>query len=161
MQRISGLEQLGWVTFVVVIGLAVAPRANAAEAAEQCFQMTPYLATLRIMRITSDYSPGMQALFAKWRLGSFQMLGTGVRAASVTPAMKDIVISFMTREAGDQYRLTALFDPTTSSGSWSLYSVVAQAGHGTLTKIACDSVESLEGLATAQEQAVDRPLVTP
>jgi hypothetical protein len=94
---------------------------------------------VRIVRISSDYAPGVQALFAKFSYGdSFQMLGTGVRMNSAVAApQKDIIVSFVERESGNEYRLTALYDAATASGPWTLYGADGALFDGTLTKFDC------------------------
>lgn len=143
MSRMFTLKRSGCLALLVmVIGLAAAPPADAAvEAAAQCFQMSPFTVTVKIVRIASEDIPGMQALFVRWRVGSYQMLGTGVRTASVIPGSKDITVSFVRRETGEEFRMTALYNPLTSSGPWTLYGASGQTGTGTLTKVSCDSVE--------------------
>ena len=144
MSGIRTSTRFGWVTLIgMAIGLAWAPAATAGtEVAPQCLQLSPYAATMRIVRITSDYAPGIQALFVRYRIGTFQMLGTGVRTNSAVAApQKDIVVSFVERASGDEYRLTALFDPATASGPWTLFSVNGAIGNGTLTKLDCDQPE--------------------
>jgi hypothetical protein len=137
--------------------LAAAPPARAdVEMASQCFYLSPYTYTMRVVRIASDQTPGVQALFVRFRTGSgFQMLGTGVRANSLTPPMKDMVVSF-TDNGGYSYRWTASLDPTTSTGPWTFYDGNGGSAFlsGTLLKVPCDADP---GLTEAGEPGSDGP----
>src|SRR4030095_12096057 len=87
---------------------------------------------------SSDYDPAVQALFARLVAGTTQILGTGVRTNSATAApQKDIILSFVERSSGAEYRLTALYNPATHSGPWTLYGAYGEEGSGTLTKFDC------------------------
>ena len=141
MSRRTTVKRFGPLTLVALgMMLAAAPPAKAdTEMEAQCFVLKPQGYTVRIMRIASDQMPGMQALFAKFRYqNTFQMLGTGIRTNSLTPPQKDIVISFVEGRTGDEYRLTALFDPATGSGPWTIYSDSGALVTGTLARLPCD-----------------------
>jgi hypothetical protein len=157
MSRTTTLKRFGQLTLVaLVMVLAAGPPARAGtEMASQCFYMSPYTFSIRIVRIASDQTPGMQAVFVQFRIAnSFQMLGTGIRSNSLTPPQKDILVSFVD-PGGRAYRLTALFDPATGSGPWTFYDNDGSAFYtGTLLKVPCDTVP---GVAEAGEAGPDGP----
>ena len=80
------LRGFGLSALTLIVGLVAAPDANAStEPPHQCFQLDPYGDTLRMVRIASDYAPGMQGLFVRWRFNAdYQLLGSGVRTDSLT-----------------------------------------------------------------------------
>jgi len=128
---------------VLMIGSATARPARAdTEMASQCFYLSPYTYSIRVVRIASDQTPGMQAIFVRFRSGgAFQMLGTGVRANGLTPPQKDIAVSFVDN-GGYAYRWTATLDPATNSGPWTFYDSSGTAFlTGTLVKVPCGNPE--------------------
>ena len=133
------LRGFGLPVLTLVMGLVAAPNANATtEPPHQCFQLDPYGDTLRIVRIASDYAPGMQGLFVRWRFQTdYQLLGSGVRTDSLTVSgAKDIAFTAVNAATGEVFRFGAHFDPATGSGPFAIYTGSASFA-GTLTKIAC------------------------
>lgn len=137
----TALKRFGQLALVALgMVVAVAPPAKAdTEMASQCFYFSPYGYTMRVVRVASDQTPGVQAMFVQFRAGtSFQMLGTGVRATSLTtPPQKDFLISFV-EPGGNRYRLTVLFDPASGTGPWTFYDDTNYSWGGTLVKTQCD-----------------------
>jgi hypothetical protein len=105
--------------------------------------LDPFGDTLRIMRVTSDFTPGMQGLFVRWRFESdetaYQLLGSGVRTNSLeVSGAKDMAFTAVNPSTGELFRFGAHIDSATGIGPFTIYTGSTHF-EGTLSKIACSA----------------------